>query len=346
MEMCRALGEQGHSVILYIPEAPLTPIPPLTGCEIRISNFKGPWRRVIWSLTELPGKANSDCLDLFWGPAHRLPPRLASNIPTVLTIHDLVWRKAPETMRWQTWIGERAFMQASLRRAEYIAAVSNATANDIVDLQPDVAGRTQVIYPGLTRLPQPGGRAMAPVDSHGNNLPYALFVGTLEPRKNLVRLLQAFASVAMSELSDLMLVIAGGQGWRHGDLSELIKQYGIQDRVILTGYVSDSELSQLYASARFLLMPSLYEGFGFPIIESQSFGVPVITSNVSSMPEVGGIGALLVDPLSTVDISNAMVRLASCSQLRSELGDAARINAARFSWHKASRELIGLMKDT
>ncbi len=340
LEMCRALGEQGHSLILYLPEAPRTPLPPLSGCEIRVWNFKGPWRRVIWSMTALPKAANSDRLDLFWGPAHRLPAGLNPNIPTIVTIHDLVWQKAPKTMRWQTWLGERAFMRASLKRADYIAADSEATKKDIIAFHPDAASRTNVVYPGLTALPSPGGRHLVAPDNEGNKTHYALFVGTLEPRKNLSRLLQAFASVAPSRLSDLKLVIAGGQGWRLGDLSALIAQRSLQDHVILTGYVSDCELAQLYASAEFLLMPSLYEGFGFPIIEAQSFGVPVITSNRSSMPEVAGNAAIYVDPDNTADIAEAIHRLASDADLRAKLGDEARINSSRFAWPKAAEALI------
>ncbi|MGL3606261.1 glycosyltransferase family 4 protein [Rhizobium sp. G187] len=342
LEMCRALGEQGHALILYLPEAPHTPLPPLRGCELRIGTFKGPWRRAVWSMTALPKAAKQDQLDLFWGPAHRLPPGLPVDLPTIVTIHDLVWLKAPETMRWQTWLGERAFMVASLKRARHIVADSEATAEDITAFYPDAAGRVDVIYPGLTTLPPPGGRPLIPMDDQGQKERYALFVGTLEPRKNLAQLLQAFASIPSSSLSGLKLVIAGGQGWRMGDLSALISHHGIQDRVVLTGFVSDAELAQLYASADFLLMPSLYEGFGFPIIEAQSFGVPVITSNRSSMPEVAGDGAVFVNPDDSAAIADAIQRLHSDRELREQLGELGRLNTARFPWEMAATALIQL----
>lgn len=345
LEMCRALGEQGHSLILYLPEPPHVPLPALPGCELRIGNFKGPWRRAIWSMTTLPKTARRDQLDLFWGPAHRLPPGLPAQIPTIVTIHDLVWLKAAETMRWQTWLGERAFMAASLKRARHIVSDSEATAKDIIAFYPDAAGRVTVIYPGLTTLPPPGGRTLVPLDDHGQKQRYALFVGTLEPRKNLTRLLHAFASIQPSSLSGLKLVIAGGQGWRMDDLSALISKLGIEDRVILTGYVSDEELAKLYFSAEFLLMPSLYEGFGFPIIEAHSFGVPVITSNRSSMPEVAGHGALFVDPENETTIADAILRLHSDCDLRERLSHNGMENAARFSWHPSARSLITLTQN-
>lgn len=341
LEMCRALAAQGHSLILYLPERPHSPLPLLTGCELRIGSFKGPWRRAVWSVTALPRAAGQDQLDIFWGPAHRLPPGLPSHLPTILTIHDLVWLKAADTMRWQTWLGERAFMGGSLKRARHIVADSEATAEDIIAFYPDAAGRIDVVYPGLSILPPPGGRTLVPVDDQGKKQRYALFVGTLEPRKNLARLLQAFASIPNSSLSDLKLVIAGGQGWRMGDLSALISHHSLQDRVLLPGYVSDAELAQLYASADFLLMPSLYEGFGFPIIEAQSFGLPVITSNLSSMPEVAGGGAIFVDPEDPNVMADAILRLHGDPNFRNALSEAGRENARRFSWDKAARELVG-----
>lgn len=348
-EMCRALGEQGHSLILYLPEPPHSHLPPLPGSELHIGNFKGPWRRAIWSLTALPIAARRHQLDLFWGPAHRLPPGLPADLPKIVTIHDLVWLQAPETMRWQTWLGERAFMAASLKRAHHIIADSQATAGDIIALYPAVRGQVEVVYPGLTTLPAPGGRPLVPLNEDGQTLRYALFVGTLEPRKNLSRLLEAFASIQPSRLSGLKFVIAGGQGWRMRDLSEMIAHYGIEDRVVLTGYVSDTELAALYASAQFLAMPSLYEGFGFPIIEAQSFGVPVITSNRSSMPEVAGDGAILVDPENVVAIADAIVQLSSDLTLRKDLGKRSKVNSARFSWPAAAKtlpQIVARLTDT
>ncbi len=342
LEMCRSLGEQGHSLVLYLPEEPHTPLPRLTGCEVRVWNFKGPWRRVIWNITALPAAANADQLDFFWGPAHRLPIGLNRHIPTIVTIHDLVWQKAPKTMRWQTWLGERAFMRQALKRANFVVADSESTKKDIAAFHPSAAVRTRVVYPGLTTLPPPSGRQLVPRDAEGNSTEYALFVGTLEPRKNLSLLLRAFSSI--DSRKSLKLVIAGGQGWRLGNLSELISHHGVRDRVIVTGYISDGELAQLYSSATFLLMPSLYEGFGFPIIEAQSFGVPVITSNRSSMPEVAREGAILVDPENITEISAAIGLLASDKALRSSLSAKARINAGRFSWEGAARDLVDLVQ--
>lgn len=338
IEMARALAEAGHRPVLYLPERPQQMWPDFPSSTVRISNFQGPWRRVLWGATALPRLASEDGLDVFWGPSHRLPNGIDREIPTVVTIHDLVWRKASRTMRWQTWLGERAFMRSALNRANAIVADSKATATDIEEFLPSVGHRVNVIYPGLTRL---APLDMATVRPFGR---YALFVGTLEPRKNLKRILEAFSSLPPGTLANLSLVIAGGHGWRMSDLSDLILQLGLREKVILEGHISNSRLAALYVSAEFLLMPSLYEGFGFPIIEAQSFGIPVITSNLSSMPEVAGDGAILVNPTSVEEIRNAIQALATQPDLKAQLGIKARQNAERFTWQQSADQLITIFQ--
>lgn len=339
LEMCRVLSEQGHELILYSPERPINDLSAITGSDVRIFDYVGPWKRAYWSMTALPQSINKDSLDVFWGPAHRIPPGLNTYLPRVVTIHDLVWRKSAETMRLQTWMGERLFMNPAITRAQHIVTVSQATADDVMSFRPDAAGRITIIPPGLTKLP-------TPVTSPLLNLqPYALFVGTLEPRKNLARILEAFASLRPDTVEDLKLVIAGGQGWKLADLDSLINLHGLNGRVIATGYVSDAELAGLYSSARFLVMPSLYEGFGFPIIEANSFGIPVITSQISSMPEAAGNSALLIDPYDSGSIAQAILRLTRDKKLHATLASFARENAARFSWVEAGKTLLAVMQD-
>lgn len=339
LEMSRVLGELGHCPVLYLPEPPQQIVPDIPGSIVRVGNFYGPWRRMLWSATYLPHLANEDSVDVFWGPSHRLPTGLDPIIPTVLTIHDLVWRKASQTMRWQTWLGERVFMRNALIRADAIVADSNATADDVEEFLPSVRHRVNVIYPGLTQL------SPKDVETTGPSERYALFVGTLEPRKNLRRILEAFSSLPQAVSANIKLVIAGGQGWRMGNLCDLIMQLGLSEKVVLEGHVSNSRLATLYASAEFLLMPSLYEGFGFPIIEAQSFGIPVITSNISSMPEVAGDGAILVNPTSVEEIRNAIQTLATQADVIGQLGVKARQNAERFTWKQSADQLITIFQD-
>lgn len=347
LEMCRHLALRGHEIVLYLPEKPSVPLPEWAGTVARIGDYDGGARRMIWGQVALPRLAAADDLDIFWGPAHRLPAFLDRHIPCVVTIHDLVWMNAASTMRLQTWLGERVLMKPAIRKADRVVAVSSATADAVRAAFPGAAGKIVVVYPGLTALNEnlPGKPFASFAERHRIERPYALFVGTLEPRKNLPRLLEAYARLSGETRENLLLVVAGGQGWRLGDLTTFIAQLGIASSVRLTGYVADSELAGLYANARFLAMPSLYEGFGFPIIEANAVGIPALTSNSSSMPEVGGDAALFVDPADVGAIANAMNRLANDDAQYRQLAQKARPNAARFDWSRSADALLAVFEE-
>lgn len=344
-EMSRALRDRGHSVVLYMPEPPRYPMPYLEGVTIKIGKSHGAMRRVFWGAVKLSQAANLDELDVFWGPAHRLPWRLSKNIPCVVTIHDMVWRRAQDTMRWQTWLGERLFMGRAIRISDTIVTVSEATLKDIEFFYPNAASQIHVVYPGVTHLDM-SGDVESRVASWGIDRPFALFVGTLEPRKNLNRLLEAYSLLDKQIRDNLLLVLAGGHGWGIGKITELVQKYHVKDSVRQIGYVSDDDLAFLYRNAQFLIMPSIYEGFGLPIIEAQSQRTPVITSNLSSMPEVTGAGGMLVDPLDVRELASVMRKLASDGEFRDNLRQKAKQNSLRFSWSTAAIKLESIFEAT
>ncbi len=337
LEMSRHLALLGHQLYLYFPQEPHGDVKALPPAELRVARFPGGVRRMIWAQTELPRRAAQDGIDVFWGPAHRLPSFLDRRIARVITIHDLVWKDMAATMRWQTWMGDRWLMKPGIAVADEVVAVSAATANVLKAQFPACGEKLNVIYPGLTAIGET--TEPKPLSSFGVDRPYILFVGTLEPRKNLLRLLQAYASLPEEIRQELLLVLAGGQGWRLGDLKEHIATLQIEPFVRLTGYVSDADLAQLYGQARFLAMPSLYEGFGFPIIEANAMGIPVVTSNTSSMPEAAGEAGILVDPNDVQSILGGLESLATDSELHARLAEKARPNAARFDWMESARQL-------
>jgi glycosyltransferase involved in cell wall biosynthesis len=289
---------------------------------------------MLWSQTVLPRAAARDGVNVFWGATHRLPRFLPARIARVVTIHDLVWKHAGETMRPLSLWMEKRLMPEAVRLADRILAVSQNTADDLLAEYPAARDKVRVVHLGVTSLQSPDTPAsLLPL---GIEKPYFLFVGTLEPRKNLRRLLAAFAQIPLSVRQRHQLVIVGGKGWGGVNVPAIVAELGLADNVRLPGYVSDAQLATLYAHARFLAMPSVYEGFGLPLLEAMSQGVPVLTSHASSLPEVAGDAGVLVDPLNEGSIAEGLLTLLMNEEKRSALAARARANAERFSWQTAA----------
>ena len=285
-------------------------------------------------------------VDLFLGYSHYLPFLLPRKEVSALIIHDVSWQKSSTSLPIYRYFREKFLFTPSLRRADIIIAVSQSTAKDLSHLFPWCKENVHVVHPGPRNFATGSKHSVTNIRSDlYMSKAYALFVGTVEPRKNLNNLLHAIAISKSTAAKARKLLIAGGKGWRHAEVNTLIDKYGLSDCVQALGYVSDSELAALYSGARFLAMPSLYEGFGLPIIEAGSFGVPALTSNVSSMPEAAGKAGLFVDPHNPHDIARGWQRLWNDDDLYNELRSHARENAARFSWSKTVDEMLALFRD-
>jgi len=341
-ELSRALLAQRSDLTLYMPQSP-TDDWSGPNVHVRAGQIRGRVGRMLWSQTVLPWQAGRDHVDVFWGPGHRLPRYLPRSIARVVTIHDLVWKHAGETMRPLSRFMDSTLMPEAVRLADRVIAVSRSTADALEAEFPAARGKVRVVYPGATELEAPDGPES--LSALGVDQPYFLFVGTLEPRKNLKRLLGAYARLPESLRLACRLVIAGGKGWGGVNVPQLLASMGLTEQVTVTGYVTDAQLSSLYAHAHFLAMPSLYEGFGLPLIEAMSFGVPVITSNISSLPEVAGEAGLLVDPLDEGAIANGLSRLLTDETLHAALAGNARVNAARFTWRAAAEQTMNVFSE-
>ena len=304
--------------------------------KVRSTNFQSRFARMWWSQSYLPYWSGKDQVDIFWGTAHRIPRYLPKRIARVVTIHDLVWKHASKTMRPLSYVVEKALMPESIDSADCIVADSSSTYQAIKDEYPEAAKKVRVVYPGVSRFTQ--HLDLQSLMQFDIDRPYFLFVGTLEPRKNLSSLLKAFGSLDSSIKKNNLLVIAGGKGWGGVNVEELIRREHLQDQVRVLGYVDDIWLATLYAHARFLAMPSLYEGFGLPLVEAMSFGVPVLTSDTSSMPEVAGKAGVLVNPLDVESIASGLLKLFENSY-RDYLAKKAVQNASRFTWEESARQL-------
>jgi glycosyltransferase involved in cell wall biosynthesis len=316
--------------------------------SIKASNFKSASchnrvAKMVWSQTQLPYWAKKDNINLFWGPTHRLPRFLPKSIAKVVTIHDLVWKYAPQTMQPVSLFVEERLMPEAIRMADIVMADSHSTATGIAEVYPELSHKVRVVHLGVSALPDP----FNPQILLGLKItkPYILFVGTLEPRKNLDRLLKAFSSIPEGYRNQFSLVIAGGKGWGGINLPKLIREYQLDGSVKLLGYVTDYELAALYANARFLIMPSIYEGFGLPLLEAMQYGTPVLTSQSGSMAEVAGDSGMLIDPYSIESICAGIQRMLEDDELIKNLGRKALHRAKEFSWDKCATETMAVFEE-
>ena len=334
-EMLNALVRRNHNWALY-SHRPIVVGDWQEYKNVRLRTADLPWRslRMAWAQSMLPWWSAQDGIELFWAPTHRLPRYLPERIARVVTIHDLVWKHAGQTMRpLSRWLDAK-FMPEAVRLADRVIAVSEYTARDLLTEIPEAEGKVRVVPLGVSALPEPSASEI--LDALGIDGPFFLFVGTLEPRKNLHRLLEAYAALPDNARNSVRMVIAGGKGWGGVDVASIAAQLNISDRTHVVGHASDALLSALYANALFLAMPSLYEGFGLPLVEAMARGKPVLTSNCASMPEVAGDAGLFVDPSDVNSIYNGLLAMVADDSLRQSLAGKAQAMAARYSWEKAA----------
>ncbi|MGC8781880.1 MAG: glycosyltransferase family 4 protein [Anaerolineae bacterium] len=355
-------------------------IEPLAGLEhvpaVTVNLGYKPWRMLVW-LGQL-GRVGFDRLlpaaTLFHATEHLLLP--LRGVPTVLTVHDLIFRRYPRhhkpLNRWYL----NATMPLFCRRADHIIAVSEQTKRDVMAAYGIPAGKITVIYEAADsrfRL-QPAERVAAVRRRYGLPERYLLFVGTIEPRKNLGRLLAAFERLHAAGLTD-GLVIVGKRGWLYDDFFARLENSPAKQAVIFPGFVPDADLPAIYAGAQALAFPSEFEGFGLPVLEAMACGTPVVCSNTSSLPEItspSGPGplsaprsaplapqlwgergaergravgaALLVDPLDVDALADALRRVLADPDLAAELRARGLAQAARFSWERAAQETLAVYR--
>jgi glycosyltransferase involved in cell wall biosynthesis len=284
--------------------------------------------------------------DVLFVPAHVLP--LWTRPPAVVTVHDLGYRHFPQAHpRRQRWYLDCS-TRHNARVARVVIADSHATARDLVASYGVDPLKIVVVYPG----PDP---ALAPVDDpqrlaavkrrYGIRGDYLVHIGTLQPRKNLSRLVQAFAALLSdSSAWPLQLVLAGKKGWLHADLFRQVRHLSLEERVLFPGYVDDADKGALLSGALAYVLPSLYEGFGFPALEAQICETPLICAETTSLPEVAGDGALWVDPLDVDGWTRAMSRVARDAALRAALVARGRVNRKRFSWCATARAALAALE--
>ncbi len=324
-----------HRFRLYLRTAP----PPdlFEGTELRIIPFPRLWThaRLSWEMARHPP-------DLLFVPAHVLPPirpRLS-----LVTVHDLGYRHFPRAHPRLQRLYLDLSTRWNARAATHLLADSQATKSDLVAHYGTPPDKITVAYPAVdpalrpVRDPATIQAAKARYHIEGD---YFLTLGTLQPRKNLRRLVDAFASFSdRNPRHPAILVLAGKRGWLYHELFEQVRQRGLDAHVRFPGYVAEEDKAALLSGAIAFVLPSLYEGFGLPVLEAQACGAPVIASTTSSLPEVAGDAALLVDPQDTSAIADAMERLVTEPALSDHLVARGSANVRRFSWEACARTVL------
>lgn len=269
-----------------------------------------------------------------------LPPTLLST-RTILTVHDLSFVRVPESASPRLRRYLEYVVPRSVRQADVVLADSSATRDDVIAFYGVDPSRVIVLLSGIDVLPV--GELTTRSKYGIPDRPYLFTVGTVQPRKNYARLIQALA-ILRGRGYDLSLVIAGGRGWLEDPIYQTLRDEQMTDYVHFIGFADDTDLPALYHCAACVVFPSLYEGFGFPILEGMAYGTPVVTSNVSSMPEVAGDAALLVDPYDTEAIAHAIQRILDDSELSRLLVARGLERVKLFTWEKSARQLLNIYR--
>ncbi|MBI5816512.1 MAG: glycosyltransferase family 4 protein [Nitrospinae bacterium] len=296
----------------------------------------------IWENVSLPLLLRKKGVNVFHGPAFMIP-LLKGHVGTVVTIHDIVSFRMPHTIPTKYALYMQLLIRTVTKRAEMVITVSEFNKRELVELLNVPEKKIKVVHHGVSPQFKP---AVSGIDKgalksrFGINNRYMLFVSNLEPRKNLVRLMQAYDKVRETLNGEYQLVICGKKGWLYKDILKTYEQLKGEGNIIITNYVNEADLLTLYQNADMFVFPTLYEGFGLPVLEAMACGAPVITSNVSSLPEIAGDAAELIDPLSVEAISGAMLKLAGSADLRRSMRENGLRQAAKFSWKETARRTL------
>ncbi len=328
---------------IYLKDKPRPDIPPPTEkWKYKIIRPKKFWTQFALPLNLFLEKKP----DVFFTPSHYAPR--FSPVPTVISVMDLSFIRFPELFAKKDLYQLRNWTKYSVKDARKVLTISEFSKNDIIKEYGIKPEDVIVTYPGIKEVESSKVRNFYKVLSmdelnkkFGINKDYILFVGTLQPRKNIERLIEAFSKLD----KDMLLIIVGKKGWLYEDILKAPHKFGISDKVKFLDFVPDNELSSLYKNAVCFVLPSLYEGFGLPVLEAMKFGTPVITSNVSSLPEAGGDAAMYFNPEDSDDIAKTIKKVVEDKSLREEMIKKGFIQVKKFSWAKTARKTLDVLQE-
>ena len=339
-----------HQIIALSKQSPLPDFPPADK-NLSYEVF-GPGKA--WVLTGLTKRLwfGKPKLDILFSPSHYTP--LLTRTPTVIDIMDLSYEHFGNEYFTNYDLNQlKRWTPLSAKKARHIITISKFSKQEIVRLYKVKENKITVIYPGLNEdlfHPKiPKTKQIQVRNKYAITGKYFVYIGTLQPRKNLTRLIEAFALLLKSKASGtrfLKLVIVGKRGWLYEEINEKANKLKIEDRVIFTGFAPSEDLPALMKGSLAYVLPSLYEGFGMPIVEAQAVCTPIITSRVSSLPEIAGSSAFYIDdPQSTKQIKDALKEVLNLKKdKRKEVIEQGKQNAGRFNWQNSATQLLKLLE--
>ena len=324
--------------IVYLRKSPQSDLPPST----EFFTYKIIWGPMLWSQLFLPlhlwlFKIQGKLLNVFFSPAHYIP----RNCPfkTIVTIHDLSYIYFPDEFLKKDLFQLKNWTEYSLKNSSKIIAVSKTTKKDIIHEYGINDEKISVVYNGYEHHYENSPPPAKPVISE----PYFLYVGTIQPRKNLSFLISAFAQFSKRNPT-YKLVLAGKKGWLYENIYKKVEQLRMENTILFPGFVSESTKDVLYKNAAAFIMPSLYEGFGIPLLEAMAHACPTLSSFSSSLPEVGGEACLYFDPKDNNDLVEKMETIVSDKNLKRKLISAGKKRVENFSWLESGKQTLSLIQ--
>lgn len=308
----------------------------------RIGSGLTTWKATVWLYTSAAKKIASDKIDLFWSPSH-LIVSLPNQTINLLTVHDLNWHWCPETMLTKWVILGKLICDRLIKKADHIIVGAQFTAKYLQEKLNIPPNRISVIYYAAGEQYYPHDKqesAKYIASKYATSERYILAVGTVEPRKNIESLLKAYALLKKQSNFNCHLLIAGMRGWKNSKIFNTHYTLNLMEQVKFLGYVPDEDMPKLYSGAMAFVFPSLYEGFGIPLLEAMACGTPVVVSNTSTMPEVVGNAGIYIDPYNIENIAQGIYSIVSNKSVRQKLISIGFQRVKQFTWRKTAESTL------
>ncbi len=327
---------------IFLRNLPLFDLPQTTDYfQYEVVAGKYFWSQFFLPLALLKNKFSKNRISVFFSPAHYAPRY--SPCPVITTVHDLSYFHYPNEFLKKDLYQLKNWTEYSVRQSKKVICVSQTTKKDLIKYYAVPEEKIEVVYNGFEKDLQPRTNNQEPTTYNLQPHKYLLYVGTIQPRKNILALVKAFG-LFREKYPDFKLVIAGKKGWLYEDLYREINNTVYQDKIIFTDFISDNQLVDLYKNAFSYVLPSLYEGFGIPVLEAMSYGCPAICSYTSSLPEIAGDAALYFDPENFQELAEKLTILKENKELRNELIKKGKERTKKFSWEKCGEETLNILK--